>query len=305
MSVPVAQGASAKITKRGGSSRNGLLPHYLLLLPAFLLSAAIVLVPAVFTLIVAFTDWDGVATTLNFVGTDNFTEIFNDGVFFTALGNNVKWTLLFLTIPVAIGLLVAVLLLNRPRSRTVFQTLFLLPYVMAAAVNAIIWLNMMYSPISGIVGLLNDAGINFGNPLTDTGSALYAVAAVDIWHYWGYLLIIYLAALRQVPYEQVEAARLDGANAFQIFRYVYLPGIASALKLSLVMIVIFSFLTFDYVYLMTQGGPANSTEILATYAYSFAFSTFQFGKAAAVGLIMSAFGLLAAIVYVRVSQKKD
>ncbi|MDU5569387.1 sugar ABC transporter permease [Actinomyces sp.] len=305
MAVLVARNEQVAEKRRKSVSKSGLLSHYLLLMPAFLLSAAIVLIPAIFTFVIAFTDWDGVATTVNFVGTENFREIFADGVFLTALFNNVKWTILFLTIPVAIGLMVAVLLLNRPRSRIVFQTLFLLPYVMAAAVNAIIWLNMIYSPISGIVGVLNRAGIDIANPLTDTSSALYAVAAVDIWHYWGYLLIIYLAALRQVPYEQVEAARLDGANSFHIFRYVYLPGIASALKMSLIMIVIFSFLTFDYVYLMTQGGPANSTEILATYAYGFAFSTFQFGKAAAVGLIMSGFGLIASIVYVRVTKRKD
>lgn len=279
--------------------------HYMLLVPAFLLSAAIVLLPGIFTIIIAFTDWDGVATTITFVGTENFKEIFTDGVFLTSFVNNIKWTLLFLTIPVATGMGVAVLLLNRPRSRTVFQTLFLLPYVMAAAVNAIIWLNMIYSPISGLVGVLQKSGLSIENPLTNPTGALYAVAAVDIWHYWGYLLIIYLAALRQVPYEQAEAARIDGANSLQIFRYVYLPGISSAVKLSLIMIVIFSFLTFDYVYLMTQGGPANSSEILATYAYSFAFSTFQFGKAAAVGLIMSGFGLIAAIVYVRVSRKQD
>lgn len=275
--------------------------HYVLLLPALLLSISIVVVPGFFTLVTSFTSWDGVSEEMQFVGTENFKEIFADPVFWTAITNNVKWTLLFLTIPVFIGLLVALLLLRRPRSRTTFQTFFLLPYVMAAAVNAVIWLNMIYSPISGLVGVLQDMGLKFDNPLTNTDTALYAVAAVDIWHYWGYLLIIYLAAMRQVPHEQVEAAQVEGANTFQIFRYVYLPGISSALKMTLVMIVIFSFLTFDYVYLMTQGGPANSTEILATYAYTFAFSTFQFGKAAAVGLIMSAFGLIAAAVYARVS----
>ena len=119
------------------------------------------------------------------------------------------------------------------------------------------------------------------------------------------MLIIYLAALRQVPIEQVEAARIDGANSFQTFRYVYLPGISSALKLTLIMIIIFSFLTFDYVYLTTQGGPAHSSEILATYAFAFAFSTFQFGKAAAVGIIMSLFGLIAAAIYARISYRSS
>lgn len=288
--------------RRGSRNARG---HYALLVPALLLSISVVLIPGIFTLITSFTNWDGVSASPSFIGTQNFEEIFADPIFWTAILNNIKWTLLFLTIPVAVGLLVAVLLLRRPRSRIVFQTFFLLPYVMAAAVNAVIWLNMIYSPISGIVGVLQSYGWNFDNPLTNPTSALYAVAAVDIWHYWGYLLVIYLAALRQVPYEQVEAAQLEGANSLQLFRYVYLPGISSALKMTLVMIVIFSFLTFDYVYLMTQGGPANSTEILATYAYTLAFSTFQFGKAAAVGLIMSTFGLFAAFVYARLAIRKD
>lgn len=285
--------------------KNKHLVHYFLLAPAILLSCIIVLIPGIYTLITSFTDWDGVAPNLNFVGLRNFREIFSDPIFWTAIGNNVKWTLLFLTIPVAIGLLVAILMLHRPRTRTSFQVLFLLPYVMAAAVNAVIWLNMIYSPISGLVGIINRLGVELPNPLTQVSSSLYAIAAIDMWHYWGYLLIIYLAALRQVPIEQVEAARIDGANSFQTFRYVYLPGISSALKLTLIMIIIFSFLTFDYVYLTTQGGPAHSSEILATYAFAFAFSTFQFGKAAAVGIIMSLFGLIAAAIYARISYRSS
>ena len=277
--------------------------HYLLLAPAFLLSFAIVLIPGIFTVVTAFTDWNGVETQFNFIGVRNFTELLADPIFFTAIGNNVKWTLIFLTIPVALGLGVAMLLLSRPRSRTVFQTFFLLPYVMAAAVNAIVWLNMIYSPISGVIGVLQELGLGIESPLSNMQTALFAVAAVDLWHYWGFLLVIYLAALRQTPYEQVEAARVEGANAWQIFRYVYLPSILPTIKMTLVMIIIFSFLTFDYIFLMTQGGPAHSSEMLSTYAYAFAFATFQFGKAAAVGLVMSFFGLVASFFYARMNSR--
>lgn len=277
--------------------------HYLLLAPAFILSFAIILIPGVFTVVTSFTNWDGISANPGFVGLSNFTEIFNDPVFFTAIGNNIKWTLLFLTIPVILGLGVAMLLLTRPRSRTVFQVFFLLPYVMAAAVNAIVWLNMIYSPVSGVVGVLQGLGLNLDNPLSNPSTALFAVAAVDLWHYWGFLLVIYLAALRQTPYDQVEAARVEGANSWQIFRYVYFPSISSTIKMTLVMIIIFSFLTFDYIFLMTQGGPAHSTEMLSTYAYTFAFATFQFGKAAAVGLVMSFFGLVASFFYARMNRR--
>lgn len=279
------------------------LAHYLLLLPAILLSVSVVLIPGVFTLITSFTDWDGVSAAPLFVGFENYAGMLADPLFWRALGNNVIWTVLFLTIPVALGLGVAVLLLNRPRGRATFQIIFLLPYVMAGITNAIVWLNMIYSPITGLVSYLRDLGLDADSPLTDPSQAIYAVAAVDLWHYWGFLLVVYLAALRQTPYDQVEAAQLDGANSWQVFRNVYLPSIKPTMQLMFVMIMIFSFLTFEYVFLMTQGGPANSTEVLSTYAYSFAFATFQFGKAAAVGIVMGLFGLVAAIVYTRLSRK--
>lgn len=275
--------------------------HYLLLAPALLLSFAIVLLPGIFTLVTSFTDWNGVALDPEFVGLQNYTSIFADPIFQTAIKNNIIWTILFLTIPVVIGLGVAMLLLNRPRSRSTYQVIFLLPYVMAAITNAMVWLNMIYSPISGLVGWLNKLGLDVESPISNVNTAIYGVAAVDLWHYWGFLLVVYLAALRQTPIEQVEAAQIEGANSWQVFRYVYLPSIRPTMQLMFVMIIIFSFLTFDYIFLMTQGGPANSTEMLSTFAYTLAFATFQFGKAAAVGIVMGVFGLIASVIYTRMS----
>lgn len=103
----------------------------------------------------------------------------------------------------------------------------------------------------------------------------------------------------------MEAARIDGCNGWQLFRYIYLPNIKSTVNLMFVMIVIGSFLAFDYVKLLTGGGPAHSTEVLGTYAYSFAFSEMKVGKAAAVGLFMSFFGLIASLIYTRMSRKEN
>ncbi|MPV50678.1 ABC transporter permease subunit [Pseudactinotalea sp. HY160] len=303
VAAAAASGAVAPRAALPRRRRHSHLTHYLLLAPAILLSMAIVLLPGIFTAATSLTDWDGVSTSPAFVGLDNYVELFTDPVFRTALKNNIIWTLLFVSIPVVLGLGVAMLLLKRPRTRALYQVIFLLPYVMAAITNAIVWLNMIYSPISGIVGFLNKHGIGIDSPLASTDWAIYAVAAVDMWHYWGFLLVVYLAALRQTPIDQVEAAQLEGANSWQVFRYVYLPSIKPTLQLMFVMITIFSFLTFDYIFLMTQGGPANSTEILSTVAYSMAFATFQFGKAAAVGIVMGLFGLVAAVLYTRLSRR--
>jgi raffinose/stachyose/melibiose transport system permease protein len=262
-----------------------------------------VLIPGILTAVAAFTDWDGLGLHPAFVGLANFREIFADPVFRHSLRDNLVWTALFLTIPVLIGLLTAMLLLRRKRTRTVYQVIYLIPYVLAPITNAVLWLNIIYNPLSGVIGFFRNHGSTIDNPLASTNTALYAVAGVDIWHFWGFLTVVYLAALRQTPLDQVEAALVEGANGWQIFRYVYLPSIRPTLQLMWVMIIIFSFLAFDYVYLLTQGGPANSTEMLSTYAYTAAFSAFQFGKAAAVGLVMSGFGLLSSFLFVWLSRK--
>lgn len=276
-----------------------------LVLPAVCLSTCMVLVPMILTVIVAFTDWNGVSSLreLNFVGLGNYRELFSDKVFWSAFTNNVAWTTIYLTIPVCIGLFTAALLLGRKKTRNAYQVLFLIPYVLAPAVNAMLWLNIILNPISGVLGYLKSLGWNVFNPLSNMDTALFAVAGVDIWHYWGFLTVVYLAALRQTPVDQVEAAELDGCSAVQMFRYIYYPNIRSTFRLMLIMIMITSFKTFDYVWLLTQGGPAHATEMLGTYAYKFAYSMFQTGKAAAVSLFMGVFGMAASSLYTYLSQK--
>ncbi len=278
--------------------------YYLLVMPALLLSVSVVLIPGLLTAYVSFTDWNGVSPEVKWIGLKNFADIFADKVFWQALSDNIRWLLMFLTIPVFIGLLTATLLLRRKKGRTTYQMIFLFPYVLAPVTNAILWLNIILNPVSGVIGYFRHIGLSIPAPLGSIDTALYGVALVDIWHYWGFLTVVYLAALRQTPVEQVEAATVEGVNGWQLFRYVYFPSIRPTFQLMFVLITIFSFLTFDYIYLMTGGGPAHATEMLSTYAYTFAFAAFQFGKASAVGLMMSLFGLIASFCYTWLSRKE-
>lgn len=275
--------------------------NYLLLAPALLLTLLVVFIPGVLTFVVSFTDWDGMSLSPNFIGLRNFTEMAGDWVFWKSLGNNIKWMLLAMTIPVAIGLLTAVLLLNKRRGKSVFQLIFLIPYVLSSVINVIVWQNVIYNPIFGVVGYLNRNGWQIPSLLSNTGTALYAVEATYIWHYWGFLTVVYLASLRQTSRDQVEAAQLEGATGWKLFRYVYFPSILPTFKLMMVMAFINSFMTFDYINLMTSGGPAHATEMLSTYAYTFAFSSMQVGKASAAGLVISAFGLVGSLIYNKLS----
>lgn len=284
--------------------RTSTLAYHLLSLPAVLLSGAIILVPAIQTIYSAFTKWNGISSTKEWVGLRNFEELAGDWVFKQAIVNNFKWTLLFVTVPVLVAMVASVLMARFHIGSKSFQVIYLVPYLLAPTTNAIIWLNMIFSPNAGLVGFLQKLGWNITSPLGSMDTALVGVAAVDIWHYWGFLTVIFLAALRQTPQDQLEAAELDGANGFQTFFSIYLPNIAPTVRLMLILIVIYSFMTYDYIYLMTSGGPAHATEVLSTYAYTLAFSAFKFGKAAAVSLVMGMFGCFAAFFYTWFSRKE-
>ncbi len=277
--------------------------NWLLLMPSLLISLGVVFIPGVLTIFTSFTNWNGISPKFDFIGLLNFKEIFADQFFWQSVTNNVRWTVMFLTVPVIIGLVTAVLLFKRKRGKTAYQLIFLFPYVLAPVTNAMLWLNIIFNPISGIIGYIKSLGFAITSPLASIETALYAVAAVDIWHYWGFLTVVYLAALRQTPIEQIEAANVEGCSAWQLFRYVYFPSIKPTFQLMFVMIMINSFLTFDYVYLLTGGGPSRATEMLSTYAYTLAFFTFQVGKASSVALFMSFFGLLASVLYTWLSRK--
>lgn len=277
--------------------------HRLYVLPTLLINAAIIAIPALLTVCLAFYQWDGISSP-EFVGLANFEDLWNDGVFWTALGNNIVWTLIFLTVPIAIGLLAATMMLVARRGSTFFQVIYFLPVIIATAITGRIWQGMIYSPITGVTGLLQRHGIDIGNPLSETSTALYGIAVVDLWHWWGFLCVIFFAALRQVPAEQLEAARVEGATFLQTIRYVLLPGIRPTITLMMVMTVIWSFLVFDFVYILTQGGPAFSSEVLSTFAYRSAFYDLAVGKAAAISVVISLFGLAATVFYIRIQAQE-
>ncbi|MCU6732339.1 carbohydrate ABC transporter permease [Diplocloster agilis] len=277
----------------------------LLVLPALLISLSVVLFPGILTVLTSFTDFNGLSFDFNFIGLKNFQELFADRFFRLSFRNNFVWSCTYMIVPVGIALLISYLLCRRQRGRNVYQVLFLIPYVLAPITNAIIWMNAIYSPVTGFVSILKSWGLPLTSPLSSIQGALFGVAAVDIWHYWGFLMVVFLAAFRQTPQDQVEVAMVEGCNGWQMFRYVYFPSMLPTFRLMFIMVLIFSFQSFDYIWLMTGGGPAHATELLSTYSYRFAFKMFQFGKAASVALFMCIFGLIASCIYVCLSKKEN
>lgn len=262
---------------------------WLFVAPVLLLNLVIIVIPSFIGLAMAFTDWSGVGGNINFIGLANFQELLQDRIFFKALTNNLLWTLFFLIVPVALGLLGAYLLAGIKRGQMFFRVAYFVPYVIAVVVNTQLW-RFLLNPRVGIGPALAECCNITILDVPIFGSrdlALYGVAFVDMWHFWGFLLVLYLAAMSGVDVELYEVARLDGANRWNQFRHITLPSIRPTLVFTILMIIIWSGLVFDYVYALTGGGPAGASEVLGTYLYSNAFDRFQAGYAAAVGVFMT------------------
>lgn len=273
---------------RGAFLRRKVVP-WLFVLPVLLINVAVVLGPALASGYYALTDWSGIGEA-KFIGLENFRRLFfEDTSFKQAFVHNVIWLVMFLTIPVAMALGAATLLAPIRRGALFFRMALFIPYVLPAVVTASIWRSLL-NPDRGIGALLAGVGVHgldrafFG----DAQTALAAVAFVDNWSFWGFLMVLFLAAMQNVPPDLYESARLDGASRWQEFRDVTIPGIRPTLVFMLMLITIWSFLTFNYIYIITQGGPAGATEVLATLVIKSAFRNFEAGYAAAIGLSMSA-----------------
>ncbi|MBS4210499.1 sugar ABC transporter permease [Bacillus sp. FJAT-50079] len=271
--------------------RKRLLP-WLLLSPALLLLLLVVGGPIVGTLWLSFTNWDGIGSA-EFIGLKNFTSLINDKVFYAALLNNVKWMAFFLTIPVIAALSIALLVSKVNYGQKFYRVMVFLPYIVATVVTAKIWL-WLYNPYVGINVILKNWGLeNIAlSWLGDSKIVLYAVALADGWHFWGFLVVLFLIALQQLDSSLEEAAIVEGANKVQVFWSVILPQLRPTFVLIYMLLIIWSFAAFDYVFVMTQGGPGSASELLATYMYKLAIYNQQPGYASAVAMTMGIFSII-------------
>jgi len=285
------------ITKKQTSSRRLISPKFirnvvtpwLFILPILLLYILVVIGPSLAAFYYSLTDWSGIGKA-EFVGLKNFIDIFGDENYRKALMNNLRWLLIFVTVPFALALIAASMLRGVKKGGMAYRTLLFLPYIIPGVVAASIWRNLL-SPRVGLGSLLANLGIpglDFAF-LGSSDTALYAIAFVDNWHFWGYLMILFLASMQAIPADLYDAAKVDGANRSQEFLNVTIPGIRPTLIFMLMMVAVWSFLTFDYIWILTQGGPARSSEVLSTYLYKQAFNRFEAGYASAIGLTMSMF----------------
>lgn len=256
--------------------------------PALLLSVFVVLAPVVGTLALSTTDWDGFSK-LNFIGIENYKTLLTDSVFWMSLINNLKWMAYFLTVPVIFALIVAVVVSKVKMGQMFFRSAFFMPYVVSSIVTAKIW-SLIYSPFNGINSLFESIGFkSMPDYIGNQKLALFSVAFVDSWRFWGFLMVLFLTALYQADKSLEEAATIDGANGIKAFWHVILPQIRPTIMMMMMLIMIWSFGAFEYVYLMTGGGPGRSTELIGTYMYKLALQNQAPGYASTIALAMAIF----------------
>lgn len=259
------------------------------LLPPLLLYGAAVLLPIVQSLVLSFFSWDGI-TDMQFVGLSNYAHMLaGDSLFWTTFVNQLGYLAICLVLQLGGGLVAAGLLASLTRGREVIKVLYLLPAVISTLAIAFLF-QRIYStePVGLLNGVLQSIGLDsLARPwLSDVHTVLTAVSAPEGWRFIGLYTVILYAALLTVPKEIEEAARLDGANAWRIFTRIRFPYIRPVWMTTTIMATTYALRGFDIPYLLTNGGPGQSSELVTTYMYKTAFTSTDFGYASAMSVFI-------------------
>lgn len=265
--------------------------------PPILLLLLFIGIPAVVLLATAFTDYSpGIEP--EFLGWKNFATLFNSSVFYSILLRNIGYVIGVVSLQLLVALGIALILDNELPYRRIWMALLIAPFAISPVVGVVIWKNLL----DPSYGLVNYAISSLGLPavawMSTPLTSMIAVVIVAVWRGFPFIAIILFAALRGIPTEVKEAARIDGATSFQIFWHVKLPFIMPALSIMALFETIFAVREFDTIQTMTGGGPGTSTSLLSHYLYRTAFGTFRFGMGAAVGWVMLALTMLMAALII-------
>ncbi len=278
----------------------------LFVLPAFILYFIFFIVPFVQSIQISLTDWNGINPVKNFVGLGNYLNLLQDDLMWKSLKNNFIWVIIGTIAPIILGLLLAVLLSGKnTKGRTFFRTIYFMPVMLSPVVIGIIW-GWVYNPIYGMLNrILSTFGFSHLSRgwLGDPTLALYMVLITAIWSYFGFCLVILMAGMQNVDTELYDAANIDGANSFQQFFHVTIPQLSSVLTMIVAYTLIGGLNVFDIVYIMTGGGPANSTELIATYTYKQSFQLNSVGYGAALSMVMTILSLITSVLFLKLRSK--
>jgi multiple sugar transport system permease protein len=296
LSSTLARSGGRRWTARISHRQQEVLWAYLMLAPTIIGLFIFILGPALASIALAFVNTNFI-TGFEWVGLDNFSELFSDTTFWISAENTVIYVVGHVVPTVLIGLGFAIALNQRIRGLPFFRTLFFLPVVTPIVSSSLVWA-WAYETEFGVFNyFLRSVGLNPVSWLNDSSTALMSIIIWSIWAGVGYPIILLLAGLQGVPSEQVEASKLDGAGPWQTFRFVVFPAISPTVFFVVVLLVVGSFQVFTQTFVMTNGGPGYSTYTIVMYLYKSGWNAFRFGYASAVAVVL--FLVLALVTYVQ------
>lgn len=280
---------------------------YVLIIPAFIFFCVFFGYSLIQAIHYSTLDWDGVTQAV-YVGAQNYINLLQDPVFWKAFLNNIFYTIGILAFGVAPGLFLAYLL-SRPhiKGRTLFRSVYFFPRIISAVVYGAVW-KWIYDPRNGLLSMIIDLLGGNGSDFAITGNVKTAMLAITItggWTYFGFCMVIFIAAFMGTDLELEEAAKLDGANSLQLFSRVTLPQIRPVINMVFVYTVIDSFKVYDLVLVMTSGGPNDATQIMTYYIYKQAFTFNRFGYGSAAAIMLGIFMVLFTVLFNKYAEKGD
>lgn len=278
---------------------------YLYILPLMLLSFAMVYYCIIDTVIVSFTNWDGMTDVFEFVGLKNYIKMFGDKVFWTSVVNNLIFFVGTVFIQAFLGFLLAVLLKRKLPGSNAFKAIYFMPIAMATSIITAIF-KILMDPTNGTLNQffraihLNKLALNW---LGDPKIALISVIIVNIFQWMGFSMITYYAGLMSLSDDVYEAAKIDGAGFWRTTFSVTLPMVRGTTNVLIILGIVGSLKTFDLVKLLTGGGPGRSTTVMNTYLYEKAFNDFNAGGAASIGVAILIIAMIMSFLQIKIGKE--
>jgi raffinose/stachyose/melibiose transport system permease protein len=266
------------------------------LAPALIIYLFFVFYPIIRSFIFGFYEWNGLSAP-KFIGFENFKEIFGDKVFWLSFKNNIYVVLVSVLGQIPLGILAAVALSGKIKGAAFFRTAFFVPMILSTVVVGLLWstiLNVRSGLLKIFLQLFGVASAPdlLGNPTY----VIWTLCGVILWQFVGLYMVIFLAALQNIPTEISEAADIDGASEVTKFFRVRLPLLWETIASAAVLCISGGMRTFDLIYVMTGGGPAHSSEVMSTYMYNKTFAVYQYGYGSAVSLVIAVFSFLLIVI---------
>jgi multiple sugar transport system permease protein len=267
--------------------------------PSLIGTFLFIVIPSVFSLLISFSKWN-LLKTPKFCGFDNYVELFGNPLFYKVLANTLFYSVAISVLGVLIPLILAVIIDKKIKGAEMFKTVYFLPYITPMIIIALVW-EWIFDPQRGAMNwLLLNSHIDW---LYNSHLAMYALILVSIWKNIGYNMILILTGLQGISPSLYEASRIDGAGEVRTFFRITLPMVSPMLFFVMIITMISSFQVFDLIYLMTNGGPDNSTNVLVFWLYKNAFEYFKAGEASAIAYVLFVIILILSIIQWKLRKK--